>query len=145
MKNNLNPSKIRDLLIQLLGKKVRYLRVDASGTPHRGEGHVVSAFLAADQRPTVRVKDAENAYNVDVVAVNATHEEEEAYIAYALERRKVADEYTETAKKKVHEGNAVIEQMNVKHILPPFEIEEDAEQENNPPAATADSGNNTTH
>jgi len=108
-----------------LGSKVDYLRVDADGTTHEGEGFVTALLLDHTKRIVVRVQDGEHAWNIDAPAVNANKQAKEAYIEHVLGIRSRADEINAQLKEMTAKGNEAIEEMNTKFFGKPVDMEEE--------------------
>lgn len=89
-----------------LGEKINYMRADAkTGALAFGVGIVRAIFLSEDQRPQVQVLDGENAWNIDLVAVNPTEETKKRYAALVSEVQKISAEGNELVKVTVSEYN----------------------------------------
>lgn len=105
-----------------IGTFVKYIRADAEGKIHQGEGQVRAIFLNPDRRQMVQVADGSNVWNVDLAVLNPTPETVKAYEELIVEVRVLTDEGNELVKKTVEEYNAKVEAAYLRVLGSPVDL-----------------------
>lgn len=98
--------------LDLLGKKVTYLRLDPDGNEIAGHGVVHAVFINEDKRISVRVNDAGQAINCDLVAINAADEVTEKYFEHVRKVRDMAEKANAANREAVEKANREIDDFN---------------------------------
>lgn len=106
-----------------LGQKVKYIRLDPEEKEISGEGNIISNFIGSDGREIARVKDGDNSFNIDLVALNTTEAGARKYFDHVKKIRAHADKINEGIKATATAGNDEIEAMNLDYMGPKVEIE----------------------
>ncbi len=112
-----------------LGSVVSYARADQNGAIHQGQGVVLALFLNPDKRPMVQVRDGQNAWNCDLVTINATPEQVEAYGLAIGQVQALTVEGNDLVKATVSDYNARVQEIYDNALGKPLEIPEPETQE----------------
>lgn len=103
-----------------LGQKVRYVRVKSDGVITSGEGVIQAIIIGIEKRKNFQVKDGDDAFNLEPMAINPTDDEERAYTAHVKTIRAMADDFNKRANELVQAGNAAIMNLNTEFFGPPI-------------------------
>lgn len=104
-----------------LGQKVRYVRVNSEGVVESGEGFVQAILIGVEKRTNIQVKDGDNAFNLEPMAINPNDDEERAFTAHVKKIRGMADDFNKRAQDVVLEGNTAILNLNTEFFGPPIQ------------------------
>lgn len=93
-----------------LGTEVRFIRQDLQAkTLVEGKGYIQGIFLDPRKMPMARVKDGEEAYSIDLAAINYDDNFKAKYKALLAEIAEITKEGNEKAKAIVDEYNAKVD------------------------------------
>lgn len=109
----------------LLGKKVKYVRLNEKDEVENGQGIVHSVFIGPDKRTQVRVHDGlredgkPRVLNIDLIAINASIKGARHYIDHVKKIREIADKANAEIRKISDSANAEIEVLNTAYLGEP--------------------------
>lgn len=112
----------------LIGKKVKYARMDQDRKIHEGEGVVHGLFIGPDKRLQVRVHDGVSpdgrpiSYNIDPVAIDITPDGLIKYTEHLQIIEEISVKCNTEIKALAAAGNAEILALNVAYMGPAFDI-----------------------
>jgi len=92
-----------------IGKLVTYLRADEEGNIIEGSGSVEAILLDPRGRLMVRVKDGEDGFNIDIIAINYDKSSKDTYKELINGVVEITKEGNELVKKTVESYNAKVE------------------------------------
>lgn len=106
-----------------IGSIVDFTRTDEKGAIHSGKGTVQAIFVDVDGRLKCRVREGQNAWNVEASLINASPDHVAAYSAALVEVQRLTDEGNKLVRETVDSYNARVDEAYAAVLGPKIEIE----------------------
>ena len=108
-----------------LAEKVRYTKIkpkegDNPAKLEHGNGIVVGHIIGVAGRVNYMVKDGDKAFNLEPYAINATPEEQAAYLAHHNKIQGIVEEHNKRQADDVKATNKIIDDLNAEMFGKPI-------------------------
>lgn len=113
-----------------MGKKVNYCRAkpgdDGKAKLFKSEGIIVGIIIAATKRVQIMVRDskdkADAAISLDLMCINPTKDEADAYFAHHKKLKGIVEEHNEAQKNREQEKIKEVDTINYAFFGQPLDV-----------------------